>query len=78
LVNIHDLYVAPEFRGNGISIKLLEKIEKNAIKRNCVKITLEVLENNTIAMKLYKRFGFIYYEQDPKYGKALFIEKKLK
>ena len=77
LLNIHDLYVKPEFRGKGLSKKILKKIEILAIDRKYCKITLEVLENNTIAFNLYKSSGFVLYELDPKLGKALFIEKKL-
>ena len=47
------------------------------IKKNCCKITLEVLEGNTIAKNAYKKFGFMGYELDPKMGKAMLWEKSL-
>ncbi len=77
LMNIHDLVVAPQHRGQGISTLLLEASEKMAIKNGCCKLTLEVLEGNTSARAAYSRFGFKGFELDPKVGKALFLEKKL-
>lgn len=77
LINIHDLVVSNEFRGLGISQKLLQHIETIALKKGCCKITLEVLEGNHIAKNAYLKFGFSGYELDPKMGKALFWEKPL-
>ena len=77
LLNIHDLVVVKEFRGNGYAKQLLEYIEDFARKTNCCKITLEVLSNNTTAMSVYRSFGFIDYELTPEAGKALFWEKSL-
>ncbi|VGO15984.1 Aminoglycoside N(6')-acetyltransferase type 1 [Pontiella desulfatans] len=77
ILNIHDFTVAPEFRGRGLSKQLLAKVEEIAKKTACCKITLEVLEGNTIARAVYSKFGFEGYELDPEMGKALFYEKKL-
>jgi ribosomal protein S18 acetylase RimI-like enzyme len=77
LLNIHDFAVAPEFRGRGLAKKLMEKIEETARFLECCKITLEVLEGNTIAQAAYKSCGFAGYELDPKVGRAMFWQKKL-
>lgn len=77
LINIHDLVVSAEFRGLGISQKLLQYVEEVATEKGCCKITLEVLEGNQVAKKAYLKFGFAGYELDPKMGKALFWEKSL-
>ena len=77
LINIHDLIVATEFRGLGLSTKMLKMVEEIAIERNCCKLTLEVLEKNYIAINSYKKFGFNNYELDPVLGKAEFWEKKI-
>lgn len=77
LINIHDLIVATEFRGLGLSTKMLKMVEEIAIERNCCKLTLEVLEKNYIAINSYKKFGFNQYQLDPLMGKAEFWEKKL-
>ena len=77
LVNIHDLAVHPDFRGRGIGTTILHAIEAEAQTRGCCKITLEVLEGNTIAKAAYLKFGFSSYELDPQTGQALFWEKAL-
>ncbi len=77
LINIHDIIVLSEFRGLGLSQKLLTKIEEIATNKNCCKITLEVLSANKIAQKSYEKFGFAPYSLDPEAGQALFWQKKL-
>ena len=75
LINIHDVYVKDEYRGYGLVQSMLVKVEQIAKQRNCCKLTLEVLEGNTIARQVYKKFGFSAYELDATHGKALFWEK---
>jgi ribosomal protein S18 acetylase RimI-like enzyme len=75
LINIHDIVVAKEYRGLGISQSMLAKVEERAKEKGCCKITLEVLEGNEIARNSYMKFGFDGYELDPKMGKALFWQK---
>lgn len=58
VLNIHDVYVSPEFRGLGLSKKLLKHAEKLARELNCCKMTLEVLSTNTIAQQSYIQAGF--------------------
>lgn len=77
LINIHDIAVISEYRGLGISQRMLEKVEEQAKQKDCCKITLEVLEGNNIARNAYLKFGFDGYELDPKMGKALFWQKTL-
>ena len=77
LLNIHDLVVLPSHRGKGISKLLLKTVEDKAVELGCCKLTLEVLEGNQVARKVYNRFGFQSYELDPAAGKALFLEKLL-
>jgi ribosomal protein S18 acetylase RimI-like enzyme len=78
LINIHDLAVLPACRGQRVGRLLLGAIEEKARTMDCCKITLEVLENNRIAMRLYRAAGFsqaIYTEEA---GGALFYAKSLK
>ncbi|MGW8311158.1 MAG: GNAT family N-acetyltransferase [Thiogranum sp.] len=77
LLNIHDLVVVPEYRGRGIAARLLAACEQLAIEQDCCKLTLEVLEGNATAQRVYTRFGFRPYELDPAMGKSMFWEKKL-
>lgn len=77
LANIHDVIVAPEFRGNGIAIRMLEQAERMARERGCCKLTLEVLEGNPAAQRLYRKVGFDGYRLSPEKGDALFWQKIL-
>ncbi len=77
LINIHDLMVHSDFRGLGLSQKLLEKVEERAKEMGSCKITLEVLSGNKVAYRAYEKFGFSAYELDPNVGQALLLEKKL-
>jgi len=58
LLNIHDLAVVPEYRGQGIGRALLAAAEAHALRRGCCKLTLEVQDDNRRARALYESFGF--------------------
>jgi GNAT superfamily N-acetyltransferase len=58
LVNVHDLAVVPAHRGKGVGQALLAAVEDEARKRGCAKLTLEVLEHNTRARRVYESVGF--------------------
>ena len=58
LLNIHDIYVREDQQGQGLGRRLLEAVEQAAVASDCCKITLEVMDANTKALELYKRFGF--------------------
>jgi GNAT superfamily N-acetyltransferase len=77
LLNIHDVVVLAEFRGQGISSLLLKKAEEIANGLGCCKLTLEVLEGNTLAQAAYIANGFAGYQLDPEMGRAMFWQKKL-
>jgi len=77
MINIHDLVVSSEYRGLGLSQKMLHYVENIAEEKGCCKITLEVLKGNQVAKNAYLKFGFTGYELAPKMGKALFWEKAL-
>lgn len=77
LINIHDFAILHQFRGQGLSKYLLDKVEVLAKEKGCCKITLEVLENNHRAKKVYRTFGFEGYELNPEMGKAIFWQKNL-
>jgi GNAT superfamily N-acetyltransferase len=58
LLNIHDLAVLPQYHGQGVGRALLKAVEDRARRKGCCKLTLEVLDDNTRARDLYRRFGF--------------------
>jgi GNAT superfamily N-acetyltransferase len=58
LLNIHDLAVLPDHRRKGVARALLQAAEDYARRQGCCRVTLEVLESNSGARELYRRFGF--------------------
>jgi len=77
LINVHDLYVVPALRGRGIGRALLGAVERRACETGCCKLTLEVLENNTPAQRLYESGGFSQAQYSEAAGKAIFLWKLL-
>ena len=59
LINIHDIAVEARWRGRGIGQVLMRGIEAEARKRDCCKITLEVVQGNLGARAVYKKAGFV-------------------
>jgi len=77
LINIHDLAVIPEARGQGVGQQMLAFVEREANARGACKITLEVLTGNDTARRSYERFGFAAYKLDDTSGHAVFLQKML-
>ncbi|MBY5991792.1 GNAT family N-acetyltransferase [Ferrimonas balearica] len=77
LMNVHDVVVLSSHRGRGVSMALLEALERQARAMGCAKLTLEVLEGNSVARNAYRKFGFAGYELDPAMGQAQFWQKVL-
>ena len=77
LVNVHDVVVLSEYRGRRIGEHMLALAENIARQRGACKLTLEVLQGNPGAIRLYQRIGFAAYELDPAMGSAQFFQKWL-
>jgi len=77
LLNVHDLAVLPEQRGQGIGQALLDEVERRALARGCCKVTLEVLETNEGARRLYHRQGFRDFELGGVARRTLFLVKPI-
>lgn len=52
------IYVDKEYRGKKIASELLQFCLDDVTTSGCTNITLEVNENNTMGIGLYKKFGF--------------------
>ena len=76
LLNFHDVAVLPEARGKGVGRRLLDAAETFARARDYGKLTLEVIEGNTVARSLYDSFGFAA-ESHGDDGPMLFYVKRL-
>lgn len=53
------IFVMPEYRGKGISSKIIEKLKLWANSRDITEVRLEVYQNNLSALKAYEKLGFI-------------------
>ena len=78
LVNVHDVAVIPAHRGQRVAEKMLALVEEIARERGACKLTLEVLQGNVGALRLYQRVGFADYQLDPAMGHAQFLHKWLR
>lgn len=77
LVNIHDVVVVASHRGQRVGEQMLALAEQIARERGACKLTLEVLQGNASAIRLYERVGFAGYQLDPAMGRAQFFQKWL-
>jgi ribosomal protein S18 acetylase RimI-like enzyme len=77
LINIHDFVVLPAVRGKGVGRRLLEAVEKKARELGCCKLTLEVMDNNHQALRMYQAGGFVRYALQEESGAAIFMSKPL-
>jgi ribosomal protein S18 acetylase RimI-like enzyme len=77
LINIHDFVVLPASRGKGVGRRLLDAVEGKARKLGCCKLTLEVMDNNHHALRMYEAAGFVRYALQEEAGTAIFMSKPL-
>ena len=77
LVNVHDVVVLASHRGRRVGELMLAEVEAIARERGACKLTLEVLQGNASAIRLYERIGFAAYQLDPALGQAQFLQKWL-
>lgn len=77
LVNLHDVAVIPVYRGRGVATRMLSRVEQLARARGACKLTLEVLEGNHAAARLYAISGFDAYQLGAVHGHANFLQKCL-
>jgi ribosomal protein S18 acetylase RimI-like enzyme len=77
LINIHDFVVLSALRGKGVGRRLLEAIEGKARELGCCKLTLEVMDNNHRALRIYEAAGFARYALQKGSGTAILMSKPL-
>lgn len=56
-LHLEDLFVLPEFRGNGVGKQMLKYLAKLAINKNCGRFEWAVLDWNETAIQFYKSIG---------------------
>ena len=56
-IYLEDLFVLPEFRGQGIGKALLQRVAAIAEENGCLRLQWEVLDWNTPAIEFYRAMG---------------------
>jgi GNAT superfamily N-acetyltransferase len=56
-IYLEDLFVMPEYRGQGIGKALLSYLARLAVERNCGRLEWSVLDWNETAIGFYQRMG---------------------
>ena len=54
---LEDLYISPQYRGNGAGQAVLRYLAKTAIKEDCGRLEWSVLDWNTPAIQFYENLG---------------------
>jgi len=57
--HITNVAICEQYRGMGYGKRLIQELLEEAKKMNIQRMTLEVRESNTRAIKAYEKFGFI-------------------
>jgi ribosomal protein S18 acetylase RimI-like enzyme len=60
---LHGVFVAPEFRGNGLGRELITHALREARKNSARNVDLKVARDNVHAVNLYKRYGFTFAKE---------------
>jgi GNAT superfamily N-acetyltransferase len=71
---LEDLYVMPEYRGNGAGVKLLKTMAKIAIDKDCARFEWSCLDWNMPSREFYHSLGAVAQEEWVSYrmtGKTL-------
>jgi GNAT superfamily N-acetyltransferase len=60
---LEDLFVSPEFRGQGVGRALLQKVAATAVEKGCRRLQWEVLDWNTPAINFYRAAGAEFLDE---------------
>jgi len=58
-IYLEDLYVRPEFRGQGIGMAMFSRLARLAKERGCGRLEWSVLDWNEDAIRFYKKLGAV-------------------
>lgn len=58
VARLYSIAVAPEARGTGVVTALLQAVGREAVRRGCTRLRLEVRASNARARRAYERAGF--------------------
>ena len=72
---LEDLYVHDQARGTGLGRALIEAAFERARARGCARVQLDVAEDNTRAIEIYRKAGFGTEPGSP--GRTMLITRRL-
>ena len=76
------MFISEEYRGNGLAVRLLNELEKEAVNRGAAVLRLETSDKFKKAFRLYQKYGFKQCEPFGEYinttYKHTYMEKKIK
>lgn len=75
IVIIHTYAINPNYMGNKIGMKIINKIKENALKNNKKSIRIDVIDGNEGAIKFFEHLGFEYVNTIEIYHNAVGLEK---
>ena len=58
VIHVKELFVVPDYRNNGIALKLIEAAVKFAIENKSAFIQLKTVQDNMIAQRIFESVGF--------------------
>lgn len=73
-IYMEDLYISPDFRGQGAGKEMLKRIARFAVERRCGRLEWSVLDWNTPAIDFYRSIGALPQDEWVRYrldGEAL-------
>lgn len=81
-LQIANIAVGKEYRHQGIAQRLMEWIIERGVEQKCKSVTLDVRVSNSVALTLYRKFGFEPIGRRKNYYRfpvedAIIMEKKL-
>ena len=59
-----DIIVTENSRGQGFGTALMNSAKEWAKEQNCIFLNLDVLTNNTTAIRIYEKLGFVPKAQE--------------
>ncbi len=68
VANIKLIIVLPDYRGNGLQVKLVSKLEKVAQDNGKKILCATVSPDNAYSIKNFEQLGYVFYSQKEKYG----------
>jgi ribosomal protein S18 acetylase RimI-like enzyme len=71
---VYAFRVKPAYRGQGVGTQIMSAIEADLRNRRYQYISLNVAKNNTAALRLYERLGYVVIGDDP--GEWSYVDHK--